>query len=639
VQGTVLCVDDDRDLCNILARALAEDGYGVVTAFDGQTAVDMVTESPPSLVLLDLILPRKDGFAVLESIRALDGPAADTPVIVLSGCTPTPEYSARALALGAVALLVKPVPLDELLETVRIHAGEGKPEVPVGPSDRRSRRRTQAPLAGTLERLAFPALLHHLHGMRANGVLAISHGRKRKWLQMRDGLPVAVRSNLVNECLGNFLVRTGRITQAQAAESRRGMESGELQGEVLVGMDVLSESEMTDALRAQADEKLFEAFSWDGGSYEFEKGAELQRANTLGIGGSPANLILRGMRERFPRERIDAYIHDHADCFVAPGESAYYRFQEVDLDPAHEAIIADLDGTRRLSEFADADEDVRRAMCALVAMGLVELRRERARGSQPVMPKRGGGSKAKQPAESGIRDALQNMLERFRSQTLFEILGVDAQADESVVREAYSRLAESSHPDRFRSSSAPVRKLAEEAFAHITRAYETLVDPRRRGRYVLDRRREERNAEEVQLGQKALRAEGEFRRGEALLRARAYEEALICFGRALELYPEEGDYYAHYGWALYLCHPDEISIAEEAIEHVKRGLKLASHREKPYLFLGRLFKVIGHTEAAEKMFVRAARVQPECHEAMRELRLINMRRQKTRGLIGRLFRR
>jgi tetratricopeptide (TPR) repeat protein len=77
----------------------------------------------------------------------------------------------------------------------------------------------------------------------------------------------------------------------------------------------------------------------------------------------------------------------------------------------------------------------------------------------------------------------------------------------------------------------------------------------------------------------------------------------------------------------------------EALEHVKRGLKLASHREKSYLFLGRLYKAIGRVEMAERMFARAVQIQPECVEGLRELRLIDMRRKKSKGLIGRLLRR
>ncbi len=72
---------------------------------------------------------------------------------------------------------------------------------------------------------------------------------------------------------------------------------------------------------------------------------------------------------------------------------------------------------------------------------------------------------------------------------------------------------------------------------------------------------------------------------------------------------------------------------------MKRGVKLASHRDKPFLFMGRLYKAIGRADVAERMFTRAIQIQPECIEALRELRLINMRRERSKGFIGRLFRR
>ncbi len=77
----------------------------------------------------------------------------------------------------------------------------------------------------------------------------------------------------------------------------------------------------------------------------------------------------------------------------------------------------------------------------------------------------------------------------------------------------------------------------------------------------------------------------------------------------------------------------------EALEHARRGLKLASHREKPYLFMGRLCKAVGRVEAAEKMFTRAVQIRPDCSEALSELRLINMRRRKSKGIVARLLRR
>jgi len=77
----------------------------------------------------------------------------------------------------------------------------------------------------------------------------------------------------------------------------------------------------------------------------------------------------------------------------------------------------------------------------------------------------------------------------------------------------------------------------------------------------------------------------------------------------------------------------------EALEHCRRGVKLAKDREKPYLLLGRLYKAMGRVGAATKMFTRAVEIRPQCVEAMRELRIMNMRRDKDKGVLKRIFRR
>jgi curved DNA-binding protein CbpA len=235
--------------------------------------------------------------------------------------------------------------------------------------------------------------------------------------------------------------------------------------------------------------------------------------------------------------------------------------------------------------------------------------------------------------------SLSAMSERYRAQTYFEILGIAPDADVAAVEAAYVKLAESSHPDRFSASSDAVRRVAEDVFAHISRAYETLRDPRSRAQYLLDVRAERRAAAGEEKGQKALAAANEFQRGMALLNARSYEDALARFGRALEYNPDEGDYHTHYGWTLHLCHPTNPAVIAEAIEHIRRGIKLASHADRAYLFMGRLLRAMGKPAAAEKMFTRAVQIEPDCVEALRELRLINMRRERSKGLIRRMLRR
>ncbi len=80
-------------------------------------------------------------------------------------------------------------------------------------------------------------------------------------------------------------------------------------------------------------------------------------------------------------------------------------------------------------------------------------------------------------------------------------------------------------------------------------------------------------------------------------------------------------------------------MAQESMEPVRRGIKLAGHREKPYLYMGRLCKAQDRLDVAEKMFNRAVQIQPDCTDALSELRLIEMRRRKAKGFIGRLLRR
>lgn len=632
---SVLCVDSDRNLCQVMAKALEAEGYAVATQYDGERALAQIAQDPPDLVLLELFLPGRDGFSVLEAVRKLPEPAGLVPVVLLSGCSATPEYRRRAQLLDALTLLTKPVPLDRLKQVVADQLG------PVRPRSGKSRKRAKATgeLSGRLERFSLAALLHHLHGLRASGVLHLQAGRKRKWVQLREGYPTAVRSNLVNECLGNFLASSGRISEEAMKESLRRLEPGRLQGEILVAMAVLSEEDVSQALREQAEAKIFEIFAWPRGVFRFEFGGMLEKASGLAR-RSPANWILEGVRTRMPLERIDGWIKAKHGLRLSRGRAPFYRFQEVDLDPEERRFVETLDGSRYLAGFRKAEESLRRTLYALVCTGLVELGRSGSAEPPPVAPAPRRARATPSPEAEARRVELATLAERIEGQDdHYAVLGLANTASENDVRGAYEQLAELAHPDRVSTSSESVRELAARVFRRVEQAYETLLEPRRRQQYLLDRKRVHREAEARAEGLRAVEAERHFQDGEAALRQRAYELALRCFGKSLELYPEEGEYHAYYGWALHLCHPDDATMVEEAIEHVRRGIKLASDREKPYLLMGRLCKAIGRVGAAERMFTRAVQIQPDCVEALRELRLINMRRQKQKGFIGRLLRR
>ena len=115
------------------------------------------------------------------------------------------------------------------------------------------------------------------------------------------------------------------------------------------------------------------------------------------------------------------------------------------------------------------------------------------------------------------------------------------------------------------------------------------------------------------------------------------EKAVEAFGMCAHLDPAEGDYSAHLGYSLYLSNVRNELVRKEALEHIARGIKLSPEQETAYVFLGRIFKVMGDIDVAERMFARALSIQPDCRAAEQELRLIEMRERKAAGLVSKLW--
>jgi len=101
----ILFIEDEQTLQKTLSDVLIKEGYKVKTASDGEAGLALAKEFKPDLVLLDLILPKKDGFSVLKEMRA-DEELKYMPVIVLTNLEGTADVE-RVLELGATTYLVK----------------------------------------------------------------------------------------------------------------------------------------------------------------------------------------------------------------------------------------------------------------------------------------------------------------------------------------------------------------------------------------------------------------------------------------------------------------------------------------------------------------------------------------------------
>ena len=115
--GPILVVEDIAHVRDLIAVQLRLRGYTVVTARDGQEALELIAQDRPAIVISDILMPRVDGFALAHKIRS-DPQTAGIPLLLLSATYVSAEDERFALGVGAIRFLPKPVEGDDLLVAV-----------------------------------------------------------------------------------------------------------------------------------------------------------------------------------------------------------------------------------------------------------------------------------------------------------------------------------------------------------------------------------------------------------------------------------------------------------------------------------------------------------------------------------------
>jgi DNA-binding response OmpR family regulator len=109
----ILIVDDDADIRASFEAAIASEGAQTLTTADGNDAIRLVAEESPELVVLDMMLPKRSGFLVLEKIKGYE----ESPAVIMVTANEGKRHEAYAQSLGVDDYLQKPVPLSKLIDT------------------------------------------------------------------------------------------------------------------------------------------------------------------------------------------------------------------------------------------------------------------------------------------------------------------------------------------------------------------------------------------------------------------------------------------------------------------------------------------------------------------------------------------
>ncbi len=562
----------------------------------------------------------------------------------------------------------------------------------------------------------FAKLLAEAYRTRFQGALRLRRGTVKKIVYFRSGVPELVKSNLLVECLGRVLVKEKLISEAECEESLRRMkQSKRMQGTVLIEMGCISPHNLQHALSLQLQHKIYDAFSWDDGEYQFIADAQVP-AEPLALGMTTAQLIHEGVRRAYDERRLFKAFSGLDHHYVYLSDEPLYALQDAGLGVEEQELLQLADGHKTLStlralELLPAFETDRfffAMQCAQMVHFKTEQSAERPRVSlaevaaahkppvraalppplppplppskrpaappteppldlpwndaklaQPMVnvpaappqappPPPMKQSKAPEPVmarsagsllpelsevvslprvsgkEGAQREKLAQRFSAMRKLDYFEILGVKQDATREDIKRAYFALAKEYHPDRhFSSASAETRALAQQIYDLISTAHDTLTDPAERKRYVEELRAGEKRPDDADVG-RILAAEGKFQRGEELMRQRHYGDAHALFREAIALYPDEGEFHAWEGWAHFQAKP---AAAEEAMRSIERAVSLNPRLDKSYLFLGYIYKASGRPDRAERQFEKAIQCNPDCTEALRELRLLGKQKR------------
>jgi two-component system alkaline phosphatase synthesis response regulator PhoP len=681
VRSTVLYIDDAPELPARTSSVLEPVGFQLVHLGPREVA-DRVRRELPALVLIEVLLEGCDGFDLIEQIGSTPG-GGGVPIVVVTRGERSPELYGRSLELGVRDFLCKPVLEAQVLGAVLEFAQQAEPaqqapataKPPRAPEPvLRKPEPVEAVGSGELASSPVPELFARLHRLGATGTLRLSQGELTRAVQFRNGSPVVVSRPKPRETFEEYALRTGWIKQEQY-ELAIEHELGGLcdPRAALEAMEALSASQAEQVAQEQAREALLDLFRQDAGRFEFRPQERIVASESLALDWDPTVALLEGVRRASPAGVVRAALLAQSGSCAFAGPDLESALELAEAPPEQRAKLAALAGERTLAEeIASAKLDPR-LLYGLVLLGAVELDETpvleltdavnaapipavavprppvampdpqiavtepqaappRARAAAPV-PAAGEARAAVSAQPSGeLASWLEAVWERVKTQDDFELFGIEAETKDADVQRAYRDLIGSIPP-----LPPDLDDLAARIRSRVDRAYGRVKTKELRAAFAGLRKASAKKRPAAPAASRAVEAEQHFRKGQERLSAGDPVGAIEALGMAVHLDPNQGDYVAHLGYALYRSKPGSDVIRKEALEHIAKGVKLAPDQVTPLLFLGRVFRETGAAASAVKVFRKALLLSPDHHEVLQELCLVQVEpERKKKGLLDRL---
>ncbi len=336
--ATVLVIDDSPTILKLVQLVLTKSGYHVAAASSGEAGLLAAREEPPSLILLDHVLPDFSAYDLCGAMSA-DTVLSGIPVIIMAAPGHEIEEGFRGVG-NVVDYVTKPFSPEALL-TVVGHRLEQKPAtgaadaapavnpalslVPSAPAPESTAHPApaDAALSGNLAVISIADILALLADQGQTGVLTLAHGSTRLEAHFKDGrVAFATAIGVAEEfLLGRFLVEAKQLTPAVLATviDERSKATGRraLLGADLITRGLLTADGLNKAMVQQIAALVYEGLRWDSGRFWFLPQKDLSdAAEEASAGLAIDSLLMEGFRRVDEWRLIEREIRDFELVFV-----------------------------------------------------------------------------------------------------------------------------------------------------------------------------------------------------------------------------------------------------------------------------------------------------------------------------------
>lgn len=706
---TILVVDDDPFTRSLLSTLLgtgsAPNGTEVVFKSNCEEGLAAFLELLPLVVVVDVSKNGEDGAALCSAIRHNPRGGATHLMVLSSGFGERSIIERCETEFGA-HFFAKPHQLRDLAEQVRQLAASSPRRAPsesglqtlvAKDASGQTSHIIAAPSAGLINERPVAAVLLDRYDERASGRLVIRRGRITKTVELLDGNPRAISSNLREETLGHFLVQTGAISEEQQRVAvKRAAQQGMRVGEALLESGAITAAILVAKLTEQTRHKLASMLRWRDGEWRFtpspiaargETAAEIDmvdavldglRATATATSAAAVSSLPTGavtttdrldylqpiLRKRFGNALVDAVLSQgqgaakkgasranaglFADCLVQCGVlvTAHTPHELDDIPMLSTEDLSEVSALRRLPDarVGELQPD------SPANQGTADDAYEDLVIDAPIPVETSDASsgfidisdidlepfEAGEEADEAAAAKRKLLTEHLRVQEVdhYTILHVARDASPAAIAASATERKSRFSRDWFdRFDLAGDDAKLDEIHGAYDRALRVLMDDDARSEY--DRRLSGADADSTAP---SLDAEISYQMGEALLARGEFVAAMASFREAISLAAEEAEYHAALGWATYLSGGRTASAADDARPHLNRALAMHPDHAGAHEWIGLISAALG-TDDTEAIFhlEKALEASPYRSEALTTLETLWARQGAYRPL-ERLYR-